>query len=133
MPGRILLLGTFDTKGPEYSFLRDRILEAGCEVVLVNAGIDGMTDLFPVDVEAGEVAQAGGESIDELRRDRDRGRAIAVMSAGAAVVVRRLFEEGRFDGIIGMGGSGGTGIVTSAIEPIQSLDYLDAGRTDIDD
>ena len=25
------------------------------------------------------------------------------------------------------------GIVTSAIEPIQSLDYLDAGRTDIDD
>ncbi len=115
MSHRILLLGTFDTKGPEYAFLRDRILEAGCEVVSINAGIDGSTDLFPVDVEAGEVAQAGGDSIDVLRRDRDRGRAIAVMGAGAAVVVRRLFDEGRFDGIIGMGGSGGTGIVTSAM------------------
>lgn len=118
MPGRILLLGTFDTKGPEYSFLRERLLDAGCEVIAVNGGIDGTTELFPVDVEAGEVAQAGSESIDALRGGRDRGRAIAVMSSGAAVVVRRLFDEGRFDGIVGMGGSGGTGIVTSAMRSL---------------
>jgi len=115
MSARILLLGTFDTKGPEYAFLRERILEAGCEVIAVNAGIDGTSDLFPIEIEADEVAQAGGESINDLRRDRDRGRAITVMSAGAAVVVRRLFDNDCFDGIVGMGGSGGTGIVTAAM------------------
>lgn len=118
MPGRILLLGTFDSKGPEYAFLRERILDAGSEVVTVNSGIDGSTDLFPVDIEADEIAQAGGESLAVLRRERDRGRAITVMSGGAAVVVRRMFDEGRFDGIIGMGGSGGTGIVTSAMRSL---------------
>ncbi|MBI1309940.1 UPF0261 family protein [bacterium] len=118
MPSRILLLGTFDTKGAEYAFLRERIVDAGCDVMTVNVGIDGSTDLFPIDVEADGIAQAGGDSLATLRRDRDRGRAIAVMSAGAAVAVRRLFEAGRFDGIIGMGGSGGTGIVTAAMRSL---------------
>lgn len=107
--------GTFDTKGPEYAFLRERILEAGGEVIPVNVGVQGTTDLFPVDVEADEVAAAGNETLENLRASGDRGRAVSVMSAGAAVVVRRLFDAGRFDGIAGMGGSGGTGIITAAM------------------
>lgn len=118
MPGRVLMLGTFDSKGVEYAFLRERILACGCDVVSINAGVDGSTDLFPVDVEAGVVAEAGGELLTGLREKRDRGHAMSVMNAGAAVLVRRMYDDGEFDGIIGMGGSGGTGIVTSAMRTL---------------
>jgi len=118
MSGLILMIGTYDSKGPEYNFLRERILEAGCEVIAVNAGSAGSTNLFPVEIEADAVADAGGQSLDSLRESRDRGQAISVMSDGAAVVARNLFDQGRFDGIIGMGGSGGTGIVTAAMRAL---------------
>ena len=118
MAKRVLMLGTFDSKGEEYAFLRDRIEACGCEVVSINAGVDGSTDLFPVDAEAAAVAEAAGESLADLRDKRDRGNAMSIMNAGAAVVVRKMFDEGKFDGIIGMGGSGGTGIVTSAMRTL---------------
>ena len=118
MSQRVLMLGTFDSKGEEYSFLRERILACGCEVVAVNAGVNGSTALFPVDVEAEAVADAGGELLASLREERDRGHAMSVMNAGAAVLVRKMFDDGKFDGIIGMGGSGGTGIVTSAMRTL---------------
>ena len=118
MSSRVLMLGTFDSKGEEYAFLRKRIEECGCEVVSINTGVEGSTDLFPVDVEADAVAEAGGESLADLREKLDRGNAMSVMNAGAAVVVRKMFDEGKFDGIIGMGGSGGTGIVTSAMRTL---------------
>ena len=118
MSARILMVGTFDSKGIEYAFLRDRLVACGCEVLAINAGVNGSTDLFPIEIEADEVAAAGGEDLPLLRTSQDRGRAIAVMSDGAAVVVQRLFDAGRFDGIIGMGGSGGTGIVTSAMRAL---------------
>lgn len=118
MAGRVLMLGTFDSKGAEYAFLRERILACGCEVVSMNAGVDGSTDLFPVDVEADTVADAGGEALSSLRESRDRGHAMVVMNAGAAIVARQMFNDGKFDGIIGMGGSGGTGIVTAAMRTL---------------
>jgi uncharacterized protein (UPF0261 family) len=43
----ICLLGAFDTKGAEYAFVREQTLAGGHEVLTVNAGIMGSTDLFP--------------------------------------------------------------------------------------
>ncbi|MBI4531455.1 MAG: Tm-1-like ATP-binding domain-containing protein [Candidatus Latescibacteria bacterium] len=111
----ILMIGAFDTKGQEYAFLRERILARGHTVLTVNTGVLGSTDLFPVDVQAEEVAKAGGGGIEALRSKRDRGEAMKVMAAGAPVVVKSLYEKGRFDGIIGMGGTGGTTVVTSGM------------------
>ena len=74
----ILIVGTFDTKGAEYAFLREQILALGGDVVTLNAGTLGSTDLFPVDVEADDVARAGGEGLVALRQRHDRGAAMAV-------------------------------------------------------
>ena len=63
MTKRVMMLGTFDSKREECAFLRERIEACGCEVVSINAGVDGSTDLFPVDVEATAVAEAAGESL----------------------------------------------------------------------
>lgn len=114
----ICLIGAFDTKGPEYAFVRERILERGHDVLTVNTGVLGTTDLFPVDVEAGAVAAACGGNIESLRAERDRGAAMKLMCAGAAAIGQSLHKEGRFDAIMGMGGTGGTAVITAAMRPL---------------
>ena len=109
------MIGAFDTKGVEYAFLREHIVSRGHAVLAVNTGVLGTTNLFPIDVEAEQIAEAGGGNLAILREKQDRGEAMKVMSRGAPVVVRQLYDQGRFDGIIGMGGGGGTTVVTSAM------------------
>ena len=78
----ILILGSFDTKADEHAFLRNQILARGQQVLTVDLGVLGSTEQFPVDVEADVVARAGGVSIDELRENHDRGKAMKVMAKG---------------------------------------------------
>jgi uncharacterized protein (UPF0261 family) len=118
MAGSIVIIGAFDTKAAEYAFLRDAIRQQNCEVATVNTGVLGSTTMFPVDIEAQLVAQAGGADLATLRTDRDRGKAMQAMATGAAVVVQQLFVEGRLAGIIGMGGSGGSSVVTAAMRAL---------------
>jgi uncharacterized protein (UPF0261 family) len=115
---RIIVIGAFDTKGSEYVYLIEAIERSGGCVLTIDTGVLGTTELFPVDVEAAEVANAGGADLDRLRNDHDRGRAMNAMAAGAAEVVRRLYAEGRVAGIIGMGGSGGSSVVTAAMRAL---------------
>lgn len=114
----ILILGCFDTKGEVFSFLRSRILELGEQVITVNTGVMGTTDLFPVDFESDTVARHAGKSIHELRREADRGHAIEVMGLGAGRIVAQLLSDGKIKAAIGMGGGGGTYIALSAMQNI---------------
>lgn len=114
----ILMIGCFDTKGEIFSSLRDHLLRLGNRVVAVNTGILGTTGLFPVDIEAEEVAEKAGQSLLGLRAKSDRGYAVEVMGRGAAEVVSSLFVKGGLKAAIGMGGGGGTYIALSALKEI---------------
>lgn len=116
MHKKVIMLGTFDTKGREFKYLYDEIMKHGVEITAMNAGVMGATDLFPVDIQAEEVALAGGEELENLRRKGDRGLAMKVMARGAKALVQSLYQEGKLDGIIGMGGGGGTSIVSTAMQ-----------------
>lgn len=111
------VLGTLDSKGAEFAYLCDRLNAAGVVPLVIDAGILGEPP-FPPDVTAADVAAAGGVPLADLVAAKDRGRAVAVMSAGAAAVVRKLHEEGRIDGIVSMGGGGGTVIGTAAMRAL---------------
>lgn len=115
MSGTIAIIGAFDTKGAEYAFLREQILAHGHTVLTINIGSIGSTTLFPVDVDADEVAKAGAKDITVIQK-QDRGEAMKAMSACTPMIVKRLYEQGRFDGIIGMGGSGGSSIITAGMQ-----------------
>ncbi len=119
MSKTVAMIGAFDTKGPEYAFLRERILGLGCEVLAINIGVLGTTDLFDVDIEADELALAGGGDLSVLRNSKDRGEAMKVMSAGAPVLLGRLYDQGRLDGVIGMGGTGGTAVITAGMRALR--------------
>lgn len=117
MTKTVCILGALDTKGMEFAFLKAEIEKRGCRALVVNVGVLG-EPLFPPDVSAEEVARAGGSGLAELVARRDRGEALDVMTSGAAVVVKRLQEAGLIDGIISMGGGGGTAMGTSAMRSL---------------
>ncbi|TAK02579.1 MAG: UPF0261 family protein [Chloroflexota bacterium] len=110
----VVLLGTLDTKGEEYAFLRDRIRADGCDVVIVDAGVRSTSPL--ADISADEVAAAGEANRAALAAAGDRGPAMAAMTRGATAIVRRLQAEGRLDAILGVGGSGGSSLISTAMQ-----------------
>lgn len=118
MAQTIVVLGSFDTKAREYAFLREAIVAQGGQVLAVNFGVLGTTDLFPVDVEADAVARAGGGDLATLRASGDRGAAMKVMAAGVAAVAKQLYDHGKLGGITGMGGSGGSSVITAAMRAL---------------
>jgi uncharacterized protein (UPF0261 family) len=113
----VVLLGTLDTKGPEYQYLRERLELAGVRVLLIDVGTLETPRAKP-DITRQQVAAAAGVDLPALTAARDRGRAVTEMAEAAAVIVRRLFEEGRCDGILAAGGSGNTAIATRAMRAL---------------
>jgi uncharacterized protein (UPF0261 family) len=112
----VVLLGTLDTKGREYDYLRARLLEQGVEVRLVDAGV--FEPLTAADVGQAEVAAAAGADVAALRDAGDRGAAVDAMGRGAAVVAARLHADGRLDGILSVGGSGNSSIAAQAMRAL---------------
>ncbi len=117
MSKTIAVLGTFDTKGEEFAYLIERIREAGCEVLSIDTGIIGKP-FFQATIGREEVAKAGGNSIAELVEKNDRGFAVTAMMQGAGEIALSLYESGKIDGIISMGGSAGTTIGTYAMRKL---------------
>ncbi len=117
MPGTVLLVGALDTKGVEYAFVKDLIEAAGLETLVVDFGVMGQPAFEP-DVSRTEVASAGGGDLAYLASGTHKDEAMRTMAQGLASVVERLYTEGRFDGVLGMGGSGGTSIATAAMRTL---------------
>jgi uncharacterized protein (UPF0261 family) len=112
----VVLLGTLDTKGDEYAFLRDRLREHGVDVVLVDAGVN--EPRVEPDISREEVARATGADAAQLAAAGDRGAAVPAMAEGAEAIVLQLHAEGRLDGILALGGSGGSSIATRAMRAL---------------
>ena len=114
----ICVIGAFDTKGEDHAFLRQEILKLGHQVLTINIGVLGTTTLFPVDYEAGDVLKAAGSDLASIRAQGDKGSAMKAFDQSAPYLVRQLYGQGKFAGIIGMGGSAGSAIIASAMRSL---------------
>lgn len=114
--GRLIVAGTLDTKGEEILFVKNRLNKAGLETTLIDVGVLGKA-LFRPDVDRSLIAEAGGLSIDRLLAAGDRGTAVATMERGLAAWVRQHSGES-FAGMLGIGGSAGTGIMSSGMREL---------------
>ncbi len=117
MAKTIALVGALDTKGSEYAFVRQCIHQRGHRTLLVDVGVLEPPGLVP-DITRQEVAEAAGAVLGELVRHRDRGEAMAVMARGAENLIPRLYAQGRFDGILALGGGGGTSVACAAMRAL---------------
>ena len=122
-PGQptVVLVGTLDTKGAEHAFVREHLVRAGVAVIVVDVGILGEPSFAP-DVPAAEVARAAGVELADLRFTREgsdtRTVALKAMRRGAIAVVRDLRAGGRADGVMGLGGSGGSTVVSGVLRSL---------------
>jgi len=103
----ILVIGTYDTKDDELGFLADVIHAQGGQVIMMDVSVLGDPPK-PTDYSKHDVAQEGGSSIEAAIALGNENHAMQIMAKGAALLTARLFTEGRFDGMIVLGGTMGT-------------------------
>jgi len=115
MTPTVLLIGTLDTKGDEYTYLRERLELAGVDVLVADAGTGGPARGCEPDITREQVAAETGADLGALT---DRGAAVGAMAEAAAALARRLLGEGRIHGILAAGGSGNTAIATRAMQAL---------------
>lgn len=114
----IIVIGCFDTKGEDFGYLYSCLKEKDVNVITLNTGIFESQTEFKIDFNSFQVATAGGSDILELRKSGDRGKAIEIMGKGAAKIVANLFSKNEINGIIGMGGGGGTYMAIAAMKVV---------------
>jgi len=107
MGDRILIVGTYDTKDDELTYLAQVIRAQGGQALTMDISVLGAAR-NPTDWTRHDVAQAGGSSIAEATGAQDENTAMQIMARGAATLAARLQAQGRFDGVIVLGGSMGT-------------------------
>ena len=110
----IVLFGRLDSKAREYGYAKEKIVAGGYNVIVVDTGSRGMPQL-PSDISREEVAAAAGSNFADVIDRSDESREIEVMGRGAAVISRHLYEDGKLDGVLCLGGSRGTAIGTAAM------------------
>ena len=113
----VAILGTFDTKGREHAFIADEVRAHGHQALLIDVGMRGAEGCTP-DIPCHEVAAAGDVDLAALVQGEDRGECVAAMAKAAPLLLKRLHEAGLIDGVISLGGGGGTAIATAAMRAL---------------
>jgi len=113
----VILVGTLDTKGVELAFVRDLLHEAGIQSLVLDAGVM-QPPHFPPEISREQVYAAAGTTLDVVRTAADRGKAIEAAARGVAKIASDLYAAGKVDGILGLGGSAGTTIATTAMRAL---------------
>jgi uncharacterized protein (UPF0261 family) len=115
----IALVGTLDTKGPEYQWVAAQLLANGARVLVVDAGTGEPVGFSgKVDIPNQAVCQLAGSTIEALRLRNDRGSAIATMGEGAAAALSQQLAKQDLDGVLALGGSGGSSIAARAVRDL---------------
>ena len=113
----IVIISTFDTKGPEAAFLKALLQERGHRAILMDTNTGGEPSILP-DISAAEVAEAGGGNIVEIRKMKDTKKITSIMVEGAIKKVKEHLEKGELDGIISFGGASNTATATAIMKAL---------------
>lgn len=116
MTKTIALIGTFDSKGKEFLFVKELIESLGFNTFTIHSGV--FDPQFTPDVSNADVVQAVGEDIKNIVKQRDRAHATEVLSKGMEIILPRLYKEGKFHGVLSFGGTGGTSIATPGMRAL---------------
>ncbi|MFW5433848.1 Tm-1-like ATP-binding domain-containing protein [Paenibacillus apiarius] len=112
----VAIVGTFDSKGKEFSFVKDILQGLGLNTLTIHSGV--FEPMFVPDISNEEVAKEAHADIREIASKKDRSLATEILAKGMEKLIPRLYAEGKFDGIISFGGSGGTSIVTPGMRAL---------------
>lgn len=118
----IVLVGTFDTKGQEYLYIKELITKDSYAVVTIDVGTGARGKLvFTADYPREEVVKAAESSMAEVIALGNEGKEVTIMeimARGATKICQQLHQSGKLDGIISLGGTMGTDIATSIMRSL---------------
>lgn len=110
----VLIVSTMDTKAEETYFLKDCLKAQGLKVLVLDAGIRGKSPI-PVAISRDKVAAAAGSTLCDVQGLGHEGKALNVMISGAIQCAKKLYNDGRIQGLLGLGGSMGTTLGTGVM------------------
>ena len=113
----VLLIGTLDTKGKEYLYLREKFEEEGIRSLLMDVSCKRSLSELTQDISCEEVARAAKADFTSVSR-LERLPAQRVMTEGAIRLSQAFFRQGRFDGIMALGGSNGSAIACAVMQQL---------------
>jgi len=113
----ILIVGTYDTKNDELAYMADRVCALGGGVLTMDISVLGDPEK-PTDLSKHDVAAAGDSSIQAAIDSGDENTAMQIMARGASALARSLYDNGKIDGCIILGGTMGTDV---ALDVCQAL------------
>ena len=111
MKKQLLIISTMDTKGREAAYVKECVEGLGIHPMLMDIGTLG-DPLTEPDITRFDLVKAAGYDFEDLVKGKNRSIAVNAIQEGGAILANRLFEEGKLDGVLGMGGGTGTAIVT---------------------
>ena len=111
--GKVFVVGTMDTKGPELLYAADRVRAAGAEVVLVD--VSTRESGAGADVTSAEVAAHHPLGTSAVFGRNDRGVAVSAM---AEALTAFLSSRSDIGAVLGLGGTGNTALVTQAMRSL---------------
>ncbi len=112
----VAIIGTFDTKGLEFSFVREVLQGLGLKTLMIHTGVFEPT--IPVDISNSQVAESAGYDIRDIANRKDRAYATDCLTQGMQKLLPALYTQGLFDGVISFGGSGGTALATAGMREL---------------
>ena len=113
----VYVFATLDTKGPEADYVCRVLRSCGVPATLVDVGALGRP-AADADVSRERIFELAGVTLEQVRERADRGEAVTCAAAGAAVLARAAHASGELGGVMGLGGSAGTTIATSAMRAL---------------
>lgn len=113
---KVYIVGTCDTKYQELNYAQELVKAAGIATVLVDVGI--LSHNHTVDVSRTEVARHHPSHPDFLEHVQDRGAAVIAMSEALEAFLLAQHAAGDLGGVLGMGGSGNTSLVTRGMRAL---------------
>jgi uncharacterized protein (UPF0261 family) len=116
--GSIVMLGCFDTKAEDFTYMLDCLKENGEDVICIDMGVMDTKVDFPIEFKNEEVAKLSGTPLQVIRNANDRGKAVELMGKGAAAILTNLVKDRTIKGVIGMGGGGGTYMTLAAMQEV---------------
>jgi len=113
----VYVLATLDTKGVEAAFVRDQLAALKVPAKIVDTGCIG-SPAVQADISREEIFQLAGTSLAAMREKNDRGEAVKAAATGVTRLLTDLHARGEVAGVLGLGGSAGTIIGTSAMRAL---------------
>lgn len=113
----IAVLGTLDTKGHEHAYVAEIIRSRGHQTLLIDTGSGEAPQVAP-DVTREQVAAAAGLDLAGIIERQDRGEAVTAMANAAGVYLSQQVANEAVQGVISLGGGGGTAIGTAAMRTL---------------